>query len=91
MKIRKSAKDAAQLDEAVHKKLHRGATSHFFPAYTIDWCHGGPIIEKNRISVWAKPKTKHTWAASIDYENVFVGSSPLIAAMKCFVGSDDEE
>ena len=88
MAITESTKKAKLLDEAVHKLLHDDDAPRMFPAYSMDWCHGGPIVEQNRISLWAKPKTKHRWAASIDGENIYIGTTPLQAAMICFVESN---
>lgn len=58
--------------------------------YSTDWAQGGPIIEREKISVldangcWGARKTH--WdnsRSSCDY----FGTTPLIAAMLCYVAS----
>lgn len=63
------------------------------PEYSIDWAQGGPIIERERIalgfdgfdntdaalSIWGAYK----YAKGIEG----YGSTPLIAAMRCYVAS----
>jgi len=52
------------------------------------WEQGGPIIEREKISVWARG---NEWAAESFVPNQqgieCVGPTPLIAAMRCFVAS----
>lgn len=68
--------------------------------YSTDWSQSGPIIEREAISVWWNVEDK-TWNAankhwmSVDAEsdefmnmpNAMQGSTPLIAAMRCYVES----
>ena len=84
----KRVKEGGNLDKAVFEILHDEDAPSMFPAYSIDWCHGGPIIEKERINLWAKPKTKHRWRATIDGKNIYLGTTPLQAAMICFVATN---
>lgn len=64
-----------------------------FPAtnYSTDWAQGGPIIEREKISVEIKPHGY--WMASFQYnypdnkEFLTLGDTPLIAAMRCYVAS----
>jgi hypothetical protein len=52
--------------------------------YSIDWSQGGPIIEREGITV--RRYTDALWDASIgrlDY--VADGPTPLVAAMRCYV------
>lgn len=63
------------------------------------WAEGGPIIEREEISVWLAMDDvfkRDKWAATYPYHEgdivlePFVenwGSTPLIAAMRCFVAS----
>jgi len=52
--------------------------------YSIDWAQGGPIIEREKITPeW----TGENWMAYIKHDDEFYGSRPLIAAMRCYVGS----
>jgi hypothetical protein len=59
--------------------------------YSSDWSQGGPIIEREKISVELKPHGY--WMASYQYnyadEKRFLtlGDTPLIAAMRCYVAS----
>ena len=56
--------------------------------YSTDWEHGGPIIEKEKISVEIKPHGY--WMGSFQYnyaddkEFLTLGPTPLIAAMRCY-------
>jgi hypothetical protein len=55
--------------------------------YSRKWEAGGPIIEREKLSVWHEgggewhAKT-HKWADAMQY-----GDTPLIAAMRCYVAS----
>jgi hypothetical protein len=64
-------------------------------AYSTDWAQGGPIIEREWISV-SKPVNSLTWVATMHYQNEDTddvmwmeetGTTPLIAAMRCYVAS----
>lgn len=60
------------------------------PKYSTDWSQGGPIIERERISVvdvdgydfWKADKLNEEAIPVISY-----GPTPLIAAMRCFCAS----
>ena len=58
---------------------------------TTDWAQGGPIIEKEKISL--EIKDDGWWVASRQYnysetkEYIQLDHSPLIAAMRCYVAS----
>jgi hypothetical protein len=60
------------------------------PDYSTYWAHGGPIIEREKISVldangcWGARKTY--WDRSRSSRDYF-GPTPLIAAMRCYVAS----
>lgn len=88
----------AALDWAVAKcegvKLNEGNTlSNDCDFYTpsTDWAQGGPIIEREKITLeW----TGENWCAYIRHDEEEFGTTPLIAAMRCFVASklgDDVE
>jgi hypothetical protein len=58
--------------------------------YSCDWAQGGPIIEREGISVWVFDDV--TWKAENPFfpcgvDQVFEGPTPLIAAMRCYVAS----
>lgn len=68
---------------------YNGNTTHGHTRnYSIDWSQGGPIIERERIdlhhigSAWTASIYAPKWHAR-DHEQF--GSTPLIAAMRCFV------
>jgi hypothetical protein len=57
--------------------------------YSTDWAQGGPIIEREEISI---AQDSGTWRADIcpahggDHIDM-TGPTPLVAAMRCFVAS----
>lgn len=52
--------------------------------YSTDWAHGGPIIEREGIDL--KRITDALWDAHMKNVNFYEdGSTPLIAAMRCYV------
>jgi hypothetical protein len=63
----------------------------FLTKYSTDWSQGGPIIEREGISIIKQ--TAQRWVAEYslgcdrtDHARVW-GATPLIAAMRCFVVS----
>ena len=53
--------------------------------YCGKWEHGGPIIEREKITTeW----TGEDWMAYIRHDDEFFGPTPLIAAMRCYVASN---
>lgn len=81
---------------AVKKKYSEGYILYSIPASTVPleysskWAQGGPIIEREKISVldangcWGARKTY--WDNSQSSRDYF-GTKPLIAAMRCYVAS----
>jgi hypothetical protein len=65
--------------------------------YSTDWAQGGPIIEREKISVRFLPDGANSqWFADMYYtnedggpeqESEEYGPTPLIAAMRCYVAS----
>ena len=60
--------------------------------YSTDWSQGGPIIERGLIDVWVTGVGR--WSARrndpaklVCVGDELVGTTPLIAAMRCFVAS----
>ena len=55
---------------------------------STDWAQGGPIIEREKISVWAR-STDFAAESFNEGQEGFVkeGPTPLIAAMRCYVSS----
>ncbi len=82
----------AALDWAVAMAENWAGADFEVKPYSIDWAQGGPIIEREEISVdvsqtGTAPETK--WVAIITKGNeAWVhGPTPLIAAMRCYVAS----
>lgn len=57
---------------------------------TTNWAQGGPIIEREGISIWPFDdvtwKAQNMFASGVDQE-VFEGPTPLIAALRVYVAS----
>jgi hypothetical protein len=54
------------------------------PHYSTDWSQGGPIIEREKITIeW----TGENWMGYIWHDAEYFGPTPLIAAMRCYVAS----
>jgi hypothetical protein len=102
MKIKTSELTGAALDWAVAKcenkgndiEVHAGnvlygrVTSgfvHFNPS--TDWAQGGPIIEREGITIRFWENETHVHAYKWNTEGWFEGPTPLIAAMRCYVAS----
>jgi hypothetical protein len=84
----------AALDWAVHVALHGSCEGYAEHEYSTDWAQGGPIIEREGISVICWSFHSMPWKASIDGGTdagvdlyVEYGNTPLIAAMRCCVAS----
>jgi len=63
--------------------------------YSTDWSQGGPIIEREELSIAkvgrslddAMAPHPDCWCAHIDGAYAMYGPTPLIAAMRCYVTS----
>ena len=53
--------------------------------YPTDWAHGGPIIEREGITIQQSPDRDCCMAHNESH--AFEGPTPLIAAMRCYVAS----
>lgn len=58
------------------------------------WAHGGPIIERERMAIrfvpecyWHFTTPTDTWTANYEGGGEWIGPTPLVAAMRCFVVS----
>lgn len=61
-----------------------GAPLEFRPS--TDWSHGGPIIERERISIdFDTPESGPIWLAFTEIGHEGDGNTPLAAAMRAFV------
>ena len=55
-----------------------------------DWMQGGPIIEREKIGVVTSPDDANVWVGSMlepDWKFNCAGTTPLVAAMRCYVAS----
>jgi len=70
-----------------------GALNERQIGYSTDWAQGGPIIEREGISL--SRRGEHSWsvwgAVLNDFEFDEEGETPLIAAMRCYVASKQGE
>ena len=79
-------------DFCPHDKHFRDEEDVWFSP-SDDWAQGGAIIEKEEISIEREYHIKENWAAWTpapirdDAEAFGYGSTPLIAAMRCYVAS----
>jgi hypothetical protein len=80
----------AALDWAVAMAENWAGAVFEVKPYSKDWAHGGPIIEREGISV---DRMGLAWTADIAdsvggyIEHTESGATPLIAAMRCYVAS----
>ena len=92
MKIKTSELQGAALDWAAAKcegKDHivRDISKYFY-APSTDWNIGGPLIEREEISLYRVYKgMPYPWCAERGREHYTNAPSPLIAAMRCYVAS----
>jgi hypothetical protein len=63
------------------------------PNYSTDWAQGGLIIEQWKIDVFWQSHP-HSWVGSmsrgankVGFRHLQYGTTPLIAAMRCYVAS----
>ena len=67
------------------------------PHFSTDWAQGGPIIERERITLRVSTMPGTAWAAFYDVPGEYharireKGPTPLIAAMRCRVVHVPEE
>ena len=77
-----------QLDWAVFEAEHGTQTYEFTDAYrpSSNWAQGGPIIERETINTEWTGIPNAQWFASMESEDLEAhGSTPLVAAMRCYV------
>jgi hypothetical protein len=74
------------------RTYQRGTAQSGGPNYSSDWAQGGPIIEREGISIVQQGDAAE-WVASVynhsedDWHLHTTGPIPLIAAMRCYVAS----
>jgi hypothetical protein len=81
----------ATLAWAVHVALYGSCEGHAEHDYSTDWSQGGPIIEREGITI-TQYDDYPNWSATLyatDYNEhkAATGPTPLIAAMRCYVAS----
>jgi hypothetical protein len=84
--MKASELSGVQLDWAVFEAEYGTQTYEFTDAYkpSEDWAQGGSIIERERIRL----DPRGVWVAGHDSSNdEYLGATPLIAAMRCYVAS----
>lgn len=105
MKVKISTLDGVALDWAVAECMNITSSKfldgviHFnsLQRFSSEWCHAGPIIEREKIYItdWPAPKwragfnwpKKHADVRRSPSHHTFDGPTPLIAAMRCYVSS----
>jgi hypothetical protein len=72
-----------------YRDNERSRATHTLPKYSTDWAEGGPIIERERIHLTAGVNwmAEMFFARAPSVEVKEFGSTPLIAAMRCYVKS----
>jgi hypothetical protein len=91
MKMKINELIGAALDWAVARCEGGVGNSDLLGAWyapSTDWSQGGAIIEREGISVWVFDDV--TWKAEVPLvgvDCVYEGSTPLVAAMRCYVVS----
>ena len=68
--------------------LATGGEYERMPNYSNDWAHGGPILDRERITIrqWTDMPIIHAYMPH-DGAPWRSGPTPLIAAMRCYVAS----
>lgn len=105
MKIKTSDLEGAALDWAVMRAINVGTPWRYWgqaiTAYSTNWEHGGPIIEREGIATREIPPVSgdngyiftRRWIAEMfrfpggPRRSVAYGTTPLVAAMRCYVAN----
>jgi len=83
MKKKVAELEGAELDYWVSKAISPGRAA--VPEYSREWAWGGPIIERERISI--VERAEEGWAADCRGAPLMMADKPLIAAMRAYVAS----
>jgi hypothetical protein len=75
--------EGVKVEKIMELSLWSSANWH---KYSTDWAQGGPIIERGKIGI---DYSKVGWIANADTPTnaIGLGSTPLVAAMRCYVAS----
>lgn len=102
MKIKTQDLTGAALDWAVAKCENSDTSIEHFTAmhshyaydhdtfdYSTNWAQGGPIIERERISIrqWTNVPLVHAYMPHDNAPWLSDGTSPLVAGMRCLVAA----
>jgi hypothetical protein len=68
------------------RSTHDEAPLEYSPS--TDWAQGGAIIEREGLTITHQ---QNQWAAQTDDDLFAFGPTPLIAAMRCYVASRQEQ
>lgn len=87
MKIKTSELTGAALDWAVAKCEGRGNDGTWDENFSSNWLLGGPILEREKILLdLVGPDDDQEWEGRIVGKWMEYGPTPLVAAMRCYVG-----
>jgi hypothetical protein len=70
------------------RSTHDEAPLEYSPS--TDWAQGGPIIEREKIELFMRDEKWFAYS-SLSTPEDFYGETPLIAAMRCYVASRQEQ
>lgn len=88
MKIKTSELTGAALDWAVAKCEGRGNDGTWDENFSSNWLLGGPILEREKILLdLVGPDDDPEWEGRIVGKWMEYGPTPLVAAMRCYVGT----
>jgi hypothetical protein len=73
------------IDDGITQCLLRKTSGRYVPS--IDWAQGGPIIEREKITVCFDTCRPRWVGCDWDARLTEFGETPLIAAMRCYVAS----
>ena len=79
----------AETEKMLPPRKECGYVDFYELRYSTDWAQGGPLIQMYEIDL--KSVEEGVWQASNIFDDMewhhFLGYSPLVAAMRCFVAS----
>ena len=89
MKVKTNELSGAALDWVVAKCEGQDVDGPRDFCPSRDWAQGGPIIEREKISIrqWTNVPVVHAYMPQDGVQWSEDAQSPLIAAMRCYVGS----
>ena len=69
--------------------IDRAGAYEQLPRYSTDWAQGGPIIDRERITLryWTNTPSVYAYVPAAGSSVWYEGETALIAAMRCYVAS----